>query len=863
MTPDDFPAMTFSVGSKLGWYEILAPVGSGGMGKVWRARDNKLGREVALKVLPESFSSDRDRIARFRREAQVLAALNHPNIAAIYGLEDTAGAPALVLELVEGVTLDAIITEGPMPWKQAFLIGRQIADALEAAHERGIVHRDLKPSNIKVRSDGVVKVLDFGLAKPLDLSETPDRSDSPTRASFADMTRAGAVVGTAAYMSPEQARGRPVDKRSDIWAFGCVLYEMLTGAPAFRRDTEADTLAAVLEREPGWQRLPPACPGEARRLLRRCLEKDVRQRIRDIGDVRLEIEERLAIGDAVPAARARAVEVEFQRLTDFSGAKESPALSPDGKLAAFVAVADGRRQIFVRLIAGGSSLQITRDNHDHEHPRWAPDSNTLVYYTRPATPEGEGAIWEISALGGAPRRIATAVSGADVSHDGRSLAVFQSAGGHVELAVVARDGSRRTVVTSLPPGYLYSSPRWSPDDRSIAFQRAGSGGFDVCFEVVSVGGTGRREIARGDWLQGFSWLPDGSGLAYSSSQGSTLLYPATFNLRVARVDADEDRQLTFGDVSWVEPDVHSSGKLIANRIRAQSDIWKLPVDGSAEDNTRNAIRVTRQTGQVQTPSVSPNGAEVVYLSDSGGHANLWITQVDGSGARQLTFERDPAVAIGVPMWSPAGDWIAFLTTQHGRPSLWLIRPDGSDLRQAAQGWYPSWSSDGRWLYYTPARIDAVSLERVSVNGGPTEVARSGAALGAVFSPDGAAVYYVHRLRSEIFGFRADSEIRRAPAEGDAFQTMAAIPGSRVPVSPLCLQAFLSPDGKWLAMPLLDDATTNLWALPTAGGPLKKLTDFGRRSILIGRSVSWSADSRFLFAAVAETETDVVLLNGLI
>ncbi len=283
------------IGQSFGPYQVLAKLGEGGMGEVYRARDSRLNRDVALKFLSPSVTGDPERLARFTREAQVLASLNHPNIGGIYGLEDAGGRQALVLELVEGPTLADRIAQGALPLDDALDVGRQIAEALAAAHDQGIVHRDLKPANIKLRPDGTVKVLDFGLAKAAGRPEgssvaaTIDVTASPTMMSPALMTSAGLILGTAAYMAPEQARGKPVDRRADIWAFGCVLFEMLTGRRAFEGDAVTDTLAGILRGEPDWQALSAATPPALRRLVRRCLEKDPKNRLQAIGDARLDI----------------------------------------------------------------------------------------------------------------------------------------------------------------------------------------------------------------------------------------------------------------------------------------------------------------------------------------------------------------------------------------------------------------------------------------------------------------------------------------------------------------------------------------------------------------------------------------------
>jgi eukaryotic-like serine/threonine-protein kinase len=281
--------VALTVGARIGAYEMTSRLGEGGMGVVFRARDTKLGRDVAFKVLPAMFATDSERLALFRREAHVLAALNHPNIASIYGLEESGGATALVLELVEGPTLADRLRSGPIPPDEALSIAKQIAEALEAAHEKSIVHRDLKPANIKVTPDGKVKVLDFGLAKIFgDETPNPNLSESPTMLSAESAP--GVIVGTVAYMSPEQARGKTVDRRTDIWAFGAVLFEMLTGHPAFAGETMTDILGAVVHKEPDWEKLPAESPAALVRVLKRCLVKDARQRLHDIADARIEME---------------------------------------------------------------------------------------------------------------------------------------------------------------------------------------------------------------------------------------------------------------------------------------------------------------------------------------------------------------------------------------------------------------------------------------------------------------------------------------------------------------------------------------------------------------------------------------------
>ena len=887
--------MALTPGTRLGVYEVTAQIGVGGMGEVYRARDTKLGRDVALKILPPAFAADADRVARFEREARLLASLNHPHIGAIYGFEDAGNVPALVLELVEGDTLDDRVRRGPLPLSEALAVAQQIADALDAAHGSGIIHRDLKPSNVKITPDGVVKVLDFGLAKALAAEgSAPDLSKSPTMT--AGGTNVGVILGTAAYMSPEQARGKALDKRTDIWAFGCVLYEMLTGRLAFAGETLSDTIVAILEREPDWTVVPSATPSGVRRLMQRCLEKDPRRRLRDIGDARQSMED-VATGEAGVGAAASpyprrlawllggvaltsaafagwllwaapteapARSVQLQRLTDFVGMEESPAISPDGKTVAFVARAGSKRQIWLRLLAGGAPLQITRDDTDHEQPRWVPDSSALIYYVPSATPGEHGAIWEVAALGGEPRRIASALSGGDISHDGRRIALFRFEETQIALVVVNRDGSDTDHLRPLPPKSSFEYPRWSPDDRWIAFHQNNLGsGFDERVLVVpTTRGGEAREIARSAVMRGLSWLPSGSGVVYSSSSGSTVLYPPTFNLRSVERDGTGDRQLTFGDQSYAEPDLHMSGMLAASRIRMQSDIWKFPVNGAPAENTRRGIRITHQTGHAQTPSISPDESEVVYLSDAGGHGNLWIARTDGSGVRQITFERNPTTSVGVPMWSPAGDQIMFILTRPGVTGLSLVNRDGSGLRQlVTSGYSAAWSVDGQWVYYSRDTDETICIEKIGIQGGRAISIRCDNANSSVPTAGGSVLYFVNLLIKS--NGIVDHEIGRAHPESGPSDVLARVTGSRVPVMRRALNPVLSPNGQWLTFPLTDGGTSNIWVLPTNGQAMRPLTDFGDRSVVIARRVSWSPDSKFLYAAVAETDADIVVLAGLL
>jgi Tol biopolymer transport system component len=851
------------IGRRIGAYDVLALLGSGGMGEVYRARDARLDREVALKVILPSLAADPELMARLEREARVLATLSHPHIAAIYEIEDIPsagrGARGLVLELVEGETLADLLarslatTRCGLPAPEAAQIAAQIASALDAAHERGIVHRDLKPANVKLTEAGVVKVLDFGLAKSADPVDT---TASPT---ITSASRDGVMMGTPAYMSPEQVRGKSVDKRSDIWAFGCVLYELLTGRMAFGRSTIADTIASILGDEPNWGALPQSTPGSLRHLLHACLTKDPKRRLRDIGDARFDVEVVSTPAESRAAAMV-AGDVVFQRLTDFAGVNEAPAISPDGKMVAFVAMAGSRRQLFTVLLSGGAPLQVTRDDCHHDQPRWSPDSGALTYFTPPDGTDEDGTIWEIAALGGTPRPILSAIGGGDISRSGRRLAFFRLRDGVQELLTAARDGSDPIVVATIASGHPCRSPRWSPDDSWLAFLSSSVTQFREEMCLVPADGGQAKVIAAAGSMNGLAWMPENSALIYSSSAGSTIPYPRVCNLRSIGLDGSRDRQVTFGDASHVAPDLHQSGKLVACRVRSHSNIWKLPTTGTPIDNVRSAVRITNQTGQVQTPSVSPDGKELVYLSDNGAHANLWISRTDGAGLRQLTFERDRSVTLGVPLWSPAGDRIAFVANKE-KICVRIIRPSGRDLREViVDGFGPAWSPDGQWLYFTTGTAGARwRIEKINIDSGERVLVRDD---GIVHSPvaDESSLYFAMRPDHHT---SVDWTICRATPEDGPAVPIGRINAARIPVSPAFVHGSLSPDRRWLALPLLDGATTNIWALPTSGGPMRPLTDFEGRSTLIARQVSWSPDNQFIYAAVADITADIVLYDGLL
>ena len=895
------------IGQTVLHYRILEKIGAGGMGEVYRAQDSRLARDVAIKILPPDFAIDQNRRARFEREALSLAQVSHPNILAILDIGRHGDMPFIVTEYLQGETLRKRLQSGPLPQRKALEIASQIAKGLGAAHEKGVVHRDIKPENIFIGSDGHVKILDFGLARVADTAS--EHSD----ATVTLQTGSGIILGTAAYLSPEQARGLAADSRSDIFSLGAALYEMLSGCRPFSGDTYADLISAILSQDPA------PLPAELKvspaldRIVRRCLEKSPGERFQSARDLAFQLDSLASSvesgsGAALPQVlpeksrpfwrkpffpwaasatlilastafawwvRGRQLQairhppVLFERLTDFSGMEESPALSPDGKSVAFVGDSTGSRQIWIRLLAGGVPFQLTHDAGDHLSPRWSPDSASLFYYTPPVEGSHEAIVWEISALGGTSRRLTASLSEVDPSHDGKSLAFFRLQAGQIELVRTDRDAGHAQVLAQFPSKTACRQPRWSPDDSSIAFMLANDRWSDDLYYVSASGGTPRRVTFDASLFSGFSWLPQGTGFVFSGARGSTLLYLPTLHLWQVSLAGGEPQQLTFGDESDDSPDIDSRGRVVSSRMRINFDIWRFPVEFSPAKNVERAVRVSHQTAQVQTPSLSPDGRQIVYLSDTGGHGNLWVLDLASGQSRQITFEKDPKLITGVPLWSPDGSQIAYARQVFGEGTTtvayWMVHPDGSDNRLfLPKASWLTWSPDRRWIYYVDLTGTAGGISgrivKMSTSDSSTVNVRQEVTNGPAVSPDGSTLYYV-KLLEPVNGLW-DYEIRAAQPDSAPSRLLASISGHRVPAWQ-GLHPVISPDGKWLALTLNDNFGTNLWLLSTSDGKIRPATDFGERRTFIARRVSWAPDNKSIFAAVGEGDADVVLFDDLL
>ena len=699
------------------------------MGEVWRAHDRKLGRDVALKILPDAFANDLDRLARFEREARVLASLNHPHIASIYGLEEADGVRALVLELVDGLTLANRIARGSIPLDEALPIARQIAQALEAAHGQGIIHRDLKPANIKLRTDGSVKVLDFGLAKAFDpTSPSSDVSDSPTLTSPA-FTAAGVVLGTAAYMAPEQALGKTVDKRADIWAFGVVLFEMLAGKRPFAGQSPTEVLASVVKDEPKWHE----CPASVRRLLRRCLQKDPKDRLHDIADAALLLDEtpfevapvsvsRRAAPWAVaavcaltavvalwapwrtPPPAAEPIRTQVHLPDNVNSAGRNFTLSPDGRKLAFSAVgSDGVARVWLRFM---DSLEVRPLPGTETTPTappffWSPDSRFIAYSGT------DGKLRKADLVGSPPQALCDMIGqnapGGAWNRDG--VIVFGS--GRGPLTQVAASGGATAPVTALNPSRMetrHAFPTFLSDGRRFLYLRSSSVAENSGVHIGSLDAKPEEQDSR--QLLATTFMPVYVP-ASDSRRGHLLIYRDSNVLAYA---FDEARAEIVGDPVTI---VQQVGSFVASGFYSASLTGVLVYRSTAAAQNARLQWWTREGAYSNNPE-QPGGIRAIALSPDGARAALvrqdtanpigdvWTWDTTGGNGTRVTFDTRRAES---PVWTPDGSRIVFASNREGPRNLYRKRANESNdeeaLLKSGQDKVPtSISSDGRFLLYT-------------------------------------------------------------------------------------------------------------------------------------------------------------------
>jgi eukaryotic-like serine/threonine-protein kinase len=798
--------MSLSAGTRLGPYEAIGPLGSGGMGEVYRARDTRLGREVAIKVLPADRLSDEHRRARFVREARAASALNHPNIVTIHEIDSAGDVDFIVMELVPGETLARILHRGALPTDDALRIAIPVADALAAAHAAGIVHRDLKPSNVMVTPDGTVKVLDFGLVKLVRGDAADSDEATATVAPETPLSRPGAMTGTAGYMSPEQATGRDVDARSDIFTFGVLLYEMVTGRRAFAGDSSAEAIAALLKDEPRPpSELAPGVPKELERIIARCLRKDPGRRFQHTEDVRVELEEvreecrspagagaaargsrRRGLGSAaavvvilasaaalMPLRRNDSPSPALVQLTSVRHARTA-TFSPDGVQMAFAA--RGERgdgdDIWLKIVGEVETRLVTTGPSQDLSPAWSPDGKRIAFL-RDQRDGRPGTIHVVSPLGGPGRRLSDLPAQGQLSWspDGRWLAAARprapdettpGAGG-IHL-ISAGSGASRELTFPEPPAYD-RDPAFSPDGQELAYASCGSvvGPAPACDVVVvrldadaRPRGAGRRLTGQRFVGRGLAWTHDGRSIVY----GAVEVYLSGLYRVVADGSSPPARvELAGREALWpfAAPNRDRLGFL---RELADYDIHRFqPGAGAAP--------LVASTGWDYQPQYSPDGRRIAFSSNREGETTeVWVADADGSSPARVT--RGPGRHQGSPRWSPDGGSIAFDSqAENGRWDVWTIGVDGSGLRQVtrdpADENVPSWSHDGRWIYFGSNRTGRWEVWRVPAAGGSEEPVTSGGGYVPLESFDGRTLYY-RRASS-------DSPLLARPTTGGTEQTI--------------------------------------------------------------------------------------------
>ena len=889
--------MSLTPGQRLGPYAVTAKIGAGGMGEVWRATDTKLQREVAIKVLPAELAGDAARLARFQREAQLLAALNHPNIAAIHGLEEADGQPFLVLELVPGEDLSERLKRGPLPVDEAVDVARQVAEALEEAHERGVVHRDLKPANVKVTAEGKVKVLDFGLAKAW-TSETasgsaPDLSQSPTLAHTG--TAAGMILGTAAYMSPEQARGKSVDKRSDVWAFGVLLHELLTGRPLFSGETVSDVLAAVLTREPDWAALPAATPASVRRLLQRCLERDPRRRLRDIGEARISLSTPLepppALEAGARAARPRrlvpsalaaaalafaagyalrrpppvqpppvAPDTTLRQLTFEPGLEAEPSFSPDGNYVAYTTNDQGSLDVVVMPIGGGPVRRLAATPADEAQPAWSPDGTQIAFASArdhggrlgtvlalsalsPFVQGQNGDVFLAPAAGGPAVKLVERASYPAWSPDGQSIAFQSDRSGHWDIwTVPARGGEPRPLTADADIDY---QPSWSPDGKWVAYASVVRQALGQ-LKLVASDGSGATRVVKvpAQAIVSPTWSPDGAWIYFAAGTTVTASTNSLSRVSVASADAQTPlvQRLTLGASADVDPDVAASGRRLAyGSVRYAPDLWALDVATGVQR------QVTSTSCLEDYPDVSPDGRTLVFHSDRTSEARLYTLELDGSGLQPISGD-----GATMPRWSPDGRSVAYM--RRGPDGIAVAVQAVGDLTvrelvsvaNSAGGMQgPVWAPDGRSLAYGHTTGDSWSIRVVDLAGKSREVAApGGSVMFPTWSPDGTRIAF----QREKDGPRA---IWVAPSDGGEARAISS--GSRELSHPQWSK--LDPDR---ILVVVDHK--NLAVLSVATGALTPLTAYDDSTRYVDYP-SWSRDGKQVHFSMTLKVGDLFLLEN--
>ncbi|MCJ7502528.1 MAG: protein kinase [Acidobacteriia bacterium] len=807
------------IGKSISHYRILEKLGGGGMGVVYKAEDTKLGRMVALKVLPPERVADPNRKRRFVQEARAASALNHPNIITIYDIDEAEGVHYIAMECVEGKTLDRLIARHGLRVNEALKYAVQMATALAKAHSAGIVHRDLKPTNVMVTDDGLVKVLDFGLAK---LTEAAPTGDAETAVTLEPTTEEGTIVGTVGYMSPEQAEGKPVDARSDIFSFGSVLYEMLTGQRAFQGETKVSTIAAILREEPKpLSQVVEGLPREVERIVRRCLRKDPAHRFQHMDDLKVALEElkeesdsgeladtaaavgaglaRPREGKALPykwAALAAIVVIVvalgvagwfwFRRsratleapltpvpLTSYPGYEAYPSFSPDGTQVAFQWCPEGHApncDIYVKQIGVEPPSRLTTDPAEDFSPAWSPDGKFIAFLRKVST--GRTALMLIPQRGGQERVLGESdityiTSDAEEPYgsylawtpDSKWLVLPWRGADKPDEGLFLLNVETRETRRLTTAGD--NAPAFSPDGRTLAFNRGGNPDL-ICFlrltkDYQPEGGPERVAPAAESYDRNFgtAWTADGRDIVFSSGN-----WASTGLWRVAASAGAKPRRLAFASDGASAPAVSRQGNRLAYVVnRTDANIWRVDLRSPGQ-NPGIPARLIASTREERDPAYSPDGKRIAFMSSRSGACEIWMSASDGSNPVQLTAFGGPII-FG-PKWSPDGQNIAFTAARAGTVGLYVVSANGGPPRRltthpAGENW-PYWSRDGQSVYFRSNRTSTGDIWKMPAKGGEAvQITRHGGDAPQE-SPDGRLVYYEK-------GYPSQCSVWKVPAAG--------------------------------------------------------------------------------------------------
>jgi len=910
-------------GQSIGSYEVISFISRGGMGEVYLAEDKRLGRKVALKLLPASFTTDEDRLRRFEQEARSASALNHPNIITIYEIHQAAGSHVIATEFVEGETLRHRLSRSALTLSETLNIAIQVADALSAAHKAGIIHRDIKPENIMLRPDGYVKVLDFGLAKLSEQATPAVAAEAPT---IQVRTGSGIVIGTAGYMSPEQARGLGVEHRSDIFSLGAVIYEMLARRKPFEGDTPSDTLAAILKTEPPpLARVAHGVPSELVRIVNKSLRKDREERYQVVKDLWLDLKElkqelefqdkldgtgvihageptELLSGPRQTAERsaishisesisieikrhkvgaalallvmllivgaggfgvykwlnraepvAHFADVRLTRLTN-SGNAIDATLSPDGKYLVYVLSDRSRQSLYIRQVSTANDKEIVPPAPvGYFGITFSPDGTELYYATKSNL--SEGTLYRIPVLGGIPVKVLERIDApVSFSPDGKQFALIRgNYPNQGESAIVIANvggGERDLVVKKMPQRFypiFFTGPSWSPDGKIIAASVLTIGGRTKV-TGFSVADGSEKELTPDSWTfaSRVEWLPDMSGLlaVAGDNPGNAMLwfisYPDGSTRRITN-DLNSYRTIAL---------TQDARKLATVQSQGLVNLWVVP-DGDAKKAVRlptgNVSNFFTSTGS--NVAWAPDG-RIVYVSNEGGSADVWIANTDGSNRKQLTAGNTPDVS---PVVTADGRYVVFVSWEDNKRNVWRMNLDGSNPVRLTSGSFPSVSPDGRWVIYSAIDGPKPTLWKVSIDGGtPVRITEHTSGTSAV-SPDGRWIAFSYP--ESLDPFAPPNRIAVIPFEGGPIEKTFEVPA----IGTVLSITQWSHDGKSLLYSVTSSNVTNIWSQPIDGGPAKQVTDF---KDLLMTGFAWSQDGKQLACTRGSLLRDAILVTDL-